>query len=85
MKKAKVIVVTPAYRKNPKRIDNVVLNDKCLDFKNNNPTAMLRDNSIYIISAYCSEIKDKNGYIWKPSTIIKSTDNNLDEWLVFKN
>lgn len=73
------------YKNNPKRIDNIVLNDKCLDFKNNNPTAKLPDNSIYIISAYCSGIKDKIGYIWKPSSIIKSTDSNQDEWLVFEN
>ena len=77
--------VQGVYKKNPKQIDNVILNDKCLDFKNNSPTAKLPDNSIYIISAYCSEIKDKNGYIWKPSSIIKSTDNNLDEWLIFEN
>jgi hypothetical protein len=73
------------YRKNIKRIDNVVLNDKCLDWKKDGPTAKLPDNSAYIISAYCSGIKDKNGYIWKPSSIIKSTDNNLDEWLIFEN
>lgn len=73
------------YKKNPKRIDNVILNDKCLDFTKDNPTAKLPNNSIYIISAYCSGIKDKVGYIWKPSYIIKSTDNNLDEWLVFEN
>ena len=73
------------YKKNPKQIDNVVLNEKCLDFTKDSPTAKLPDNSTYIISAYCPGIKSKNGYIWKPSSIIKSTDNSSDEWLIFEN